>query len=66
MQFLKGEFFKLLFPFLEGMRETLGDREITLGFAGFVGATVLEGTEQVYCRAGWSWADTQSGGALNF
>lgn len=44
----------------------LSDREITLGFAGFIGATVLEGTQQVFFRAGWTWADTQSGGALNF
>lgn len=66
MQFLKGVSFKLLFPFLKGTRETLGNREINLGFAGFVGATVFGGTQQVYFRAGWTWADTKSGGALIF
>lgn len=66
MQFLNGVSFKLLLPFLKGMRETLGDREINLGFAGFVGTTVLGGTQQVYLRAGWTWADTQSGGTLIF
>lgn len=47
MQFLKRGSFKLLFPFLEGTRETVGDREKNLGFAGFVSATVLEETQQV-------------------